>query len=64
VVVIWPDSRKAEAIDSVERCGLVTLGQCWIVEDSVHEVIYLAAKSQDGLADMHELGGFGAGISV
>jgi hypothetical protein len=53
-------SRKAEPVDPIERRGLVALRQRGVVEDRIDEVVNLATESQDGLPDVHELGGLGA----
>ena len=46
-----------QAAETVERRGLVALGERRVVEDGVHEVVHRAAERHDRLADVQQLAG-------
>src|SRR5579862_6515218 len=45
----------SQPVDAIEGGGLVALGQGWIVEYRVDEVVEIAVERHDRLADMDEL---------
>ena len=49
--------KLADAVEAVEGGYLITLGKRGVVEDGIDEIIELAAKRHDRLADVHELAG-------
>src|SRR5689334_14512725 len=51
-----PRSPRSESIEAVERRDLVGLGERWVVEDAVAEVLDGSAVREHGLADVDDLG--------
>src|ERR1700738_1123177 len=49
--------RPSELVQSVERRGLVALGQSRVVKDRVDEILHRSLEDHHGLADVQQLAG-------